>query len=201
MMRFITFEGIDGSGKSTQLERLAEALRRQGQPVLVTRDPGGTDLGREIRQILLHHPGFVADRCELFLYLADRAQHVAEKIKPALDSGQIVLCDRYVDSTLAYQGGGRGLPIDEIKRLNDFVSGGLTPDKTFLLDAPVPELLARAKNRGSADRLERESVAFYERIRAGFLAQAQAEPNRIQVIDALQPADIIHQHILASLPY
>ncbi len=191
---FITFEGIDGSGKSTQLAAVAERLTQQGYDVVITRDPGGTALGSQLRQILLHHPDFVSDRCELFLYLADRAQHVDERIRPALAQGQVVLCDRYIDSTVAYQGGGRGLPIEEIHRMNAFAIQGMVPELTFLLDAPVPLLLSRAKSRSDADRLEQETVTFYEAVRQQYLTLAQANPDRIVVVDASQPlADIAPQ--------
>lgn len=198
---FITFEGIDGSGKSTQLEHLAKVLEEKGCSVVVTRDPGGTLLGQELRQILLHHPGFVSPRCELFLYLADRAQHVDEVIRPALAKGQIVLCDRYIDSTVAYQGGGRGLPVEEIHRMNAFATGNLKPDQTFLFDAPVDVLLHRAKKRSDADRLEQETVAFYERVRQQYLALAQAEPDRFVVIDATQSISQIQETLLARLRF
>ncbi len=201
---FITFEGIDGSGKSTQLQRLAAALEGQGFPVLCTRDPGGTELGREIRHILLHRPGYVSPQCELFLFMADRAQHVDELIRPALAEGKIVLCDRFIDSTVAYQGGGRGLPIEDIHQLNAMATGGLKPDKTLLFDAPVDILLRRAKNRSDADRLEQEDIDFYERIRSQYLALAQAEPHRFLIVNAAQPIDAITaqltQQFLPNLP-
>ena len=197
---FITFEGIDGSGKTTQIERLAQVLQAQGHSVVQTRDPGGTDIGRQLRQILLHHPGYVSPRCELFLYLADRAQHVDELIRPALAEGKIVLCDRYIDSTAAYQGGGRGLALAEIHRMNDIATGGLKPDKTFLFDAPVDILLHRAKNRTAADRLEQEQVSFFEMIRSQYLALAQAEPKRIMVVDATQSPETIHAELINALP-
>lgn len=197
---FITFEGIDGSGKSTQMTLLAEALEKSGYLVVITRDPGGTPVGQELRQILLHHPGFVAPWCELFLYLADRAQHVAEVIQPALHAGKIVLCDRYLDSTLAYQGGGRGLPLMEIRQMNALATQGLLPDKTFLLDAPVPVLLHRAKNRSHADRLEQETLDFYENVRRQYLQLAQEEPQRFAILDATQPIDALQTQILAALP-
>ncbi len=197
---FITFEGIDGSGKSTQLEFLAKELHARGHSVIKTRDPGGTEIGQELRQILLHHPGFVSQRCELFLYLADRSQHVDEVILPALEAGKIVLCDRYIDSTVAYQGGGRGLPIDEIHRMNTLATNGLKPDKTILLDAPVEMLLDRAKSRSDADRLEQETIQFYQQVRMQYLALAQAEPNRFIVLDATQPISEIQKQLLQALP-
>jgi dTMP kinase len=197
---FITFEGIDGSGKSTQMALLAQTLQEKGYSVLMTRDPGGTEIGQELRKILLHHPGFVSPICELFLYLADRAQHVAEKIRPAIAQGQIVLCDRYVDSTVAYQGGGRGLPIEEIQRMNALATENLLPDRTFLLDAPAEILLNRAKNRSSADRLEQETVHFYEKVREQYLALARDNPKRFVVLDATEPVEAIQQKLLAAFP-
>jgi dTMP kinase len=197
---FITFEGIDGSGKSTQLEYLAKTLQTEGFSVITTRDPGGTRLGQELRRILLHHDGFVSPRCELFLYLADRAQHVEELLQPALAAGKVVLCDRYIDSTIAYQGGGRGLPMEEICRMNDLATHHLKPDKTFLLDAPVETLLNRAQKRSNADRLEQETVHFYERVRQQYLALAAKEPERFVVLDATQPIEHLQALINESLP-
>ncbi len=196
---FITFEGIDGSGKTTQLEQLAQILKQQGKNVLVTRDPGGTELGRELRCILLHHPGHIVPISELLLYVADRAQHVEEVIRPALAQGKIVLCDRFTDSTVAYQGGGRGLSIPEIQHLNALATDGLKPDFTFLFDAPVELLLRRTKNRGESDRLEQEDIEFYERVRNQYLAIAAAEPNRIKILDASTSITVLQQQLLTSL--
>ncbi len=196
---FITFEGIDGSGKTTQWELLADHLRRQGVPCLQTRQPGGTELGQAFRQILLHHEGFLSDRCELFLYFADRAQHVTQAIRPALEAGEIVLCDRYTDSTMAYQGGGRGLSLDFIQTLNAFATQGLMPEKTFLFDGPVEALLHRAKTRSEQDRLEGETVDFYERIRQQYLALAHMEPSRFVVIDATQSVAAIQIQVFETL--
>jgi len=197
---FITFEGIDGSGKSTQLELLAEALKAEGKPVVVTREPGGSELGQTLRQILLHHPGFISSRCELFLYLADRAQHVETLIRPALAENKIVLCDRFIDSTVAYQGLGRRLSVEEIQRMNAMATGGLQPDKTILLDAPVEVLLHRAKNRSEADRLEQETVDFYANVRQQYLTLAHAEPDRFLVLDATLPIEEIQKSLLLCLP-
>jgi dTMP kinase len=196
---FITLEGIDGSGKSTQMQRLAARLQEAGETVVVTRDPGGTPLGQKLRHILLHHDGFIAPHTELFLYLADRAQHVAELIRPALDEGKVVLCDRYLDSTFAYQGGGRGFPLKEIASLNELATGGLMPDRTLLFDGPVDLLLGRANHRGQADRLEQETHDFYERVRRQYLALAQADPNRIKVLNATLPLDDLEQAVQAAL--
>lgn len=196
---FITFEGLDGSGKSTQLELLAQTLQQAGHAVVTTRDPGGTAIGRELRQILLHHPGEVSPRCELFLFLADRAQHVDEVIHPALAQGKILLCDRYIDSTVAYQGGGRGLPVEEIHRMNALATGNLKPDKTFLFDAPVELLLHRAKSRSNADRLEQETLRFYEGTRRQYLALAQEEPHRFVVLDAMESVEALQARLLEIL--
>lgn len=181
------------------MQLLADILSRHGVEVVVTRDPGGTPLGRQLREILLHHPGFVSPRCELFLYLADRAQHVDQVIRPALAESKTVLCDRYVDSTVAYQGGGRGLSVEAIIQMNRLATENLMPDKTILLDAPVEILLHRAKNRGEADRLEQETVTFYEKVRKQYLALAQGDPNRFIVLDAAQPVDVIQQHLVDAL--
>lgn len=193
---FITFEGIDGSGKTTQLEALRVALEALGVPVLVTRDPGGTPIGQALRQILLHHTDPISPRCELFLYLADRAQHVDEKIRPALAQGTVVLCDRYVDSTVAYQGGGRGLDVAMIEALNQQATEGLMPHLTLWFDGEVTTLLARAKQRSAADRFEQLEVEFYQRVRHQYQALAQHHPDRMKVIDATLPPDSVLQQVL-----
>ncbi len=193
MIRFITFEGGDGTGKTTQLKALESHLQGKGRSCVSTREPGGTSLGKLIRQVLLEvgkQP--IASPTELFLYLADRAQHVQEVILPAIDGGKIVLCDRYTDSTLAYQGYGRGIDLDLLRQLNEFANRGVKPDLTLLLDCPVELGLSRTaqrqSNAGSArsreDRFEREKVEFHEKVRAGFLAMARAEPERFRIIDA-----------------
>ncbi|MCA9840759.1 MAG: dTMP kinase [Cyanobacteria bacterium HKST-UBA03] len=208
---FISFEGIDGSGKSTQIGLLQAVLEAEGRSVVVTRDPGGTPLGRELRQILLHHKGEVAPGCELFLYLADRAQHVVTLIRPALAEGKVVLCDRFVDSTVAYQGGGRGMDGGMIDRLNQQATEGLVPDKTILLDGSVETLLGRARSRATAtatakatipdqtDRFETLDVAFYERVRAQYLNLAKESPARFIVVNAVQPPESVHQDIIRAL--
>lgn len=193
MIRFITFEGGDGTGKTTQLKALESHLRDKGRSCISTREPGGTSLGKLIRQVLLEvgkQP--IASPTELFLYLADRAQHVQEVILPAIDGGKIVLCDRYTDSTLAYQGYGRGIDLDLLRQLNEFANRGVKPDLTLLLDCPVELGLSRTAQRqpitdsarGREDRFEREKVEFHEKVRAGFLAMANAEPERFRIIDA-----------------
>jgi len=189
---FITFEGIEGCGKSTQLALLAAALQERSSPVTVTREPGGTRAGDAIRRLLLDTsaPG-LDPLAELLLYLADRAQHVRETVKPALAAGRIVLCDRFSDSTIAYQGYGRGGDVARIRLLDEVARDGCRPDLTFLLDCPVSLGLERVRTRAATpegtDRLEREPDAFHERVHAGFLKLAAAEPDRIVVIDSRLP--------------
>ena len=204
MIRFITFEGGDGTGKTTQLEALENYLTARGLSCISTREPGGTSLGKLIRQVLLEagkQP--IASPTELFLYLADRAQHIHEIIISALQQGKIVLCDRHTDSTLAYQGYGRGIDLTLLRSLNDIASSGIKPDLTFLLDCPVQTGLSRTDQRKSRsvsglnreDRFEREDVQFHERVRAGFLELAQAEPCRFRVVDASRPAAEVAKEI------
>ena len=204
MIRFVTFEGIDGTGKTTQLKALEKHLQARRRSCVITREPGGTSLGNLIRQVLLEvgkHP--VASPTELFLYLADRAQHVQDVILPALNAGKIVLCDRYTDSTLAYQGYGRGIDLKLLRRLNEFADGGVQPDLTFLLDCPVALGLSRTAQRqrtvatgeSHEDRFEREKLDFHERVRAGFLDIARAEAPRFRIIDAARSAEEVAQEI------
>ena len=204
MIRFITFEGGDGTGKTTQIKALESHLRDKGRSCVSTREPGGTSLGKLIRQVLLevgNQP--IASPTELFLYLADRAQHVQEVILPAIDEGKIVLCDRYTDSTLAYQGYGRGIDLDLLRQLNEFANRGVKPDLTLLLDCPVDLGLSRTAQRqsntdsarGREDRFEREKVEFHEKVRAGFLAMARAEPERFRIIDASRSVEQVSREI------
>ena len=203
MIRFITFEGGDGSGKTTQLKALESYLIARGKSCLSTREPGGTSLGELIRQVLLEvskQP--ITSPTELFLYLADRAQHIHEVIIPALEQGKIVLCDRHTDSTLAYQGYGRGIDLGLLRSLNDIASQGIKPDLTLLFDCPVEIGLSRTARRQShtasgrnEDRFEREKIEFHERVRAGFLELARAEPNRFRIIDAARSAKEVGQEI------
>jgi dTMP kinase len=202
MVPLITFEGGEGTGKSTQIRLAEDYLRQQGRACVVTREPGGTELGRLIRKFLLEvGENEIAAPTELFLYLADRAQHVQQIIRPALAAGHIVLCDRFTDSTLAYQGYGRGLELEWLRRLNETATGGLRPNLTVLLDCAVEAALARAagrRDRGvdtAEDRFEREEIEFHERIRSGFLKLAAQEPERYRVIDTSAPMMIIAQRI------
>ncbi|MGZ8443986.1 MAG: dTMP kinase [Candidatus Binatia bacterium] len=197
MVRFVTFEGGDGSGKTTQIRALESYLSSLGRVCLVTREPGGTDLGVMLRRVLLEAGGApIAPSSELFLYLADRAQHVSEVIRPAVAAGKIVLCDRFTDSTLAYQGYGRALDLGLLRKFNSVADDGTRPDLTFLLDCPIEVGLGRTASRQAQsqvdvpkeDRFEREQMEFHERVRAGFLDLARQEPSRIRVIDAAQPA-------------
>lgn len=212
MIRFISFEGGDGSGKTTQLKLLESYLASKGMACCCTREPGGTTLGRMLRKVLLEvDQKEISSPTELFLYLADRAQHVQEVISPALERGTIVLCDRFSDSTLAYQGFGRGIELDLLRRLNRLASCGLIPDLTFLLDCPVDVGLWRIRKQVTAtlrsgasakaerplgqDRFEREEVEFHERVRRGFLDLARAEPDRFCVVDALGSIEQVHNQI------
>lgn len=195
MAPFITFEGIEGSGKTTQIRLLAERLTDQNQQVVQTREPGGCPIADQIRGILLHPDNASMDsRTELLLYAAARAQHIEQIIRPALKTGKIVLCDRFTDATLAYQGDGRGLNRDLILQLNRLATGNCLPDLTLLFDMPVEIGLGRAKQRetetqdSSEGRFEREKFDFHQRIREGYLALAKAEPQRIRIIDAEKPA-------------
>ena len=180
---FVTFEGVDGSGKSLMLKLAAQKLRSLGYDVLCTMEPGGSPLGQKLRSIILDSPyGSVDPRSEALLYAADRALHVAHVIKPALAEGRVVLCDRYEDSSYAYQGGGRNVELEDIRRLNDFATYGVRPDATFLLDLPAETALGRL--HGPKDRIEQEDISFFEDIAAAYRRLAAAEPNRFYVIDA-----------------
>jgi len=189
--KFITVEGIEGVGKSTNMEYVQEALVAAGIEVVLTREPGGTELGEKIRGLLLdHRNGSMVDDTELLLMFAARAQHLAEVIEPSLAAGKWVLCDRFTDATFAYQGGGRGIAMDRIAELEQWVQGGLRPDATLLLDAPVEVGLARAAGRPqAADRFEREKQAFFEKVRQAYLNMATEQSQRYHIIDASQPLD------------
>lgn len=193
---FVTFEGLDGSGKSTQAELLRARLEAEGEPVVATREPGGTELGERIRDLVLHG-GHVAPWAEALLYAASRAQHVDEVIRPALDRGATVICDRYVDSSVAYQGAGRGLGLERVLELNLVAVGGLLPDRTFLLlldPAHVPARLDREH-----DRLEREGDDFRARVDAGYRDLAERFPDRIVVLDGTTPRDSLAEEVYGAL--
>jgi dTMP kinase len=193
----IAFEGTEGSGKSTQIRLAAEALERDGHPLCLTVEPGGTALGRRLREVLLGPSQPVpAPLAELFLYLADRAQHVSEIILPALDTGQVVLTDRYSASTIAYQGYGRGIDLDTVTRVDEWARGGLSPHLTILLDCPVRVGLGRARG---TDRFHAELEAFHERVRRGFLALAEAGGDAWRVIDATATRAAVHAEVLAAV--
>ncbi|WP_258371704.1 dTMP kinase [Curtobacterium sp. MCBD17_023] len=198
---FITLEGGDGAGKTTQAERLEQWLVDHGLEVVRTREPGGTPLGQRIREIVLHERGHVAPRAEALLYAADRAHHVETVVRPALARGAVVLQDRYIDSSVAYQGVARGLGAEQIRTVSDWAADGLTPDLTVLLDLDVSVGRARvAAARGDVfDRLESEAETFHETVRAAFLAMAGAEPERFLVVDAAEPADTVQGHIRAAV--
>ena len=191
---FITFEGGDGCGKTTQINLLDEYLRQKGYKTLLTREPGSKGLGVKLREILLNYDGEVSPVCESFLFLADRAQHVDCIIKPALEEGVIVLCDRHTDSTVAYQGYGRGLDLEQIHNLNKIATSGLKPDLTIVLDVDVETSQKRVGSE--KDRMESAGVEFFERVRQGFLEIAKQEPERVKVVDSTQSIQEIHKEIL-----
>lgn len=198
--KFISLEGGEGAGKSTLLAGLQKHLVGQGVTLVQTREPGGTPLGEAVRAIVLDpaHRGMSAE-AELLLMFASRAQLVRECIEPALAAGQWVLCDRFTDASYAYQGGGRGVPVERIATLEQWATGGLTPDLTLLLDLPVATGRARAAGRGEADRIEIEADAFFERVRAAYRARAAAQPERFRVIDAsLTPDDVLAASVDAT---
>lgn len=177
---FITFEGIDGCGKTTQIELLKQDLEKKGYTVIVTREPGAKGLGEKLREILLNYDGEVSSNCESFLFLADRAQHIDTIIKPAIDKGTIVLCDRHTDSTVAYQGYGRQLNLEQIYQLNKIATNGIIPDITFVLDIDIDTSLKRiGKGR---DRMENSGREFFERVRKGYIEISNQEPQRVKLI-------------------
>jgi dTMP kinase len=188
---FITLEGGDGSGKSTQLRLLAQWLADGGHTVVESREPGGTDLGIELREIILHRRGYIAPRAEALIYAADRAHNIATKVRPALERGEVVLQDRYFDSSVAYQGAGRVLDPTQVRDLSLWATEGLVPDVTVLLDLPTAEGRERLGARTKYDRLEAEKDDFHDRVRAAYLDLAAAEPERFLVIDATLPVEQI----------
>ena len=190
---FITFEGGDGSGKTTQIEKLSAWLKGRGHAVCVTREPGGTELGLQLRQIILHSTDFISPRAEALLYAADRAHHIRTLVRPALERGEIVVQDRYLDSSVAYQGAGRVLDPAEVENLSLWGVEGLLPDLTVLLDVPAQVAKDRqAKTERSFDRLEAEDLDFHERVRGAYLERAKAYPKRFLVVDGTLPIDDIH---------
>ena len=202
--RFITVEGGEGAGKSSNLAFVQALLEAAGKPVLFTREPGGTPLGESIRELLLGHQHTgMADETELLLMFAARAEHLHRKILPALAQGTWVLCDRFTDASYAYQGAGRGIPREKITLLENFVQGGLRPDLTLLLDLPVETGLARAGSRSAPDRFEQEARDFFDKVRQGYLRIAAEEPQRVRIIDAspalqqvqAQIAEVIHDFL------
>ena len=197
---FITFEGIDGSGKSTQLRMLASELRLRGLEVVTTREPGGTPLGIRLREALLDSQEQVDPLAELLLYAADRAQHVRALVRPALETGHIVLSDRYADATVAYQGAGRGFSPELIAEVVALATGGLKPDLTLIFDLPISESTARRARRTNHerhdDRLDAEDPTFHMRVRDAYLQIAAAEPERVRVIDASRSVEEIHARVM-----
>ncbi len=197
---FITLEGPEGAGKTTNREFLAAELERQGYKVVLSREPGGTELAEKIRQLLLdQHQEPMAVNTELLLMFAARAQHLQQLILPALAAGNVVLCDRFTDATYAYQGYGRGLALEKIAQLEQFVQGSLRPDLTLLFDLPVEEGMARAKQRGRLDRFEQEDIEFFQRVRQGYLQLAAEQPQRYMVLDAAKPLEQVRQQLVPIL--
>ena len=194
MSLFITFEGADGCGKTTQIELLDKYLQEKGFKTLVTREPGAKGLGEKLREILLNYDGEVSPNCESFLFLADRAQHVDCVIKPALKKGIIVLCDRHTDSTVAYQGYGRQLDIEQIKKLNGIAVNGLKPDLTIVFDIDIETSMQRVGK--TKDRMESAGTEFFNRVRNGYLAIAKEEPNRVKVINSADSIENIHKQVV-----
>lgn len=193
---FITVEGGEGVGKTTNMDFLEEHLRRQGVDLVVTREPGGSELGEDLRHLLLQPRNeVVSPTAELLMMFAARAQHISELIEPALAAGRWVLCDRFTDATYAYQSGGRGLPRDKIRSLEHLVQGELRPDYTLLLDAPVGVGMARARGRGELDRFEQEEVAFFERVRATYLQLAEQSSGRYRLIDASDSLEEVQRQL------
>ncbi|NBT58908.1 dTMP kinase [bacterium] len=210
---FISFEGGEGGGKSTQIRRLTSVLRKNKIPFVVTLEPGGTAIGKKIRELLLNPKNKkLSQRAELYLYEADRAQHVEEVVKPALEAGKVVITDRYADSSTVYQGICRGLGVSWTEKLNDFATGGIYPDLVIVLDIPETIGLARVKARLSSDpklhgkrrvvkmdRLEREKQSFHRKVRKGFIALSKKHPKRITLLDATQAPDEVSRQILEEI--
>jgi len=198
--KFITVEGIEGAGKTTCMQVVTEVIEHQGINAIHTREPGGTDLGEDLRNLLLGHKHTgMSDDAELLMMFAARAQHIAQKIKPALDVGKWVLCDRFTDATYAYQGYGRGIPLEKIASLENWIQGALRPDLTLLMDLPVEVGMERAGKRSAPDRFESEAWDFFERIRKGYLSIAAEQPSRVKVIDASQDLANVQVQVRAAV--
>lgn len=194
---FITFEGADGCGKTTQLKLLAEYLTNKGYKVIMTREPGAKGLGEKVREILLNYDGEVSDRCESFLFLADRAQHIDMIINPAIAKGKIVLCDRHTDSSVAYQGYGRGLSIERINMLNNLAVNGRYPNMTLVFDIDVETSMERVGDE--KDRMESAGMEFFNRVRNGYLEIAKQEPERVKVLDARKSIEDVHRDVIGLI--
>lgn len=194
---FITFEGIDGCGKTTQIRLLKDFFEKQGKKVILTREPGAKGLGEKLREILLNYDGEVSSKCESFLFLADRAQHIDTIIKPAVERGEIVLCDRHTDSTVAYQGYGRGVDIEQISSLNNLATGGMKPDLTFIFDIDIDTSLSRVGKE--KDRMESAGIEFFKKVREGYLDIAKKEPDRVKLINGLDSIENIHKHVISEI--
>ena len=193
--RFISFEGIDGAGKSTQLEWVTDLLDKRGVAVTVTREPGGTALGEKLRDILLHGKESVLPETEALLMFAARREHIDKVIVPALERGEVVLCDRFTDATIAYQGGGSGVDIAKLEVLENWVHGDLQPDLTLYFDLPIEVAKQRINGTRTADRFERETDYFFERVRQAYLERARAHPQRIRIIDANASPEVINKQL------
>jgi dTMP kinase len=201
--KFITFEGIDGSGKSTQLAMLATYLRSLGIELLITCEPGGTPLGRSLRAAFLETEETVAPMAELLAFAADRAQHVEYLIKPAIAAGEIVISDRYSDATEAYQGAGRGFAMDSVQKVIELATGGLKPDLTLFFDIPVEQAVRRMSDRDESqatrNRMDEETAEFYDRVRTAYLAIKEREPERFKIVDATGTVDDIHARVVEAV--
>lgn len=191
---FVTFEGVDGCGKTTQMKLLAEYLTNHGYEVVITREPGAKGLGEKIRDILLHYDGEVSSKAESFLFLADRAQHIDKLVNPSVKEGKIVLCDRHTDSTIAYQGYGRGVDIEQLKVLNSLAVGNRVPDLTFVFDIDVETSMSRVGSE--MDRMEASGKEFFNKVRQGYLDIAASEPERVKVIDAKRSVSEISREVV-----
>lgn len=196
---FITLEGPDGGGKTTQAQQLARWFRLYGRETVITREPGGTATAESIRKLVLDPALDLSPETETLLQLAARADHVDQVIRPALEAGKVVICDRFTDSTMVYQGILRDMDLDQLRKLNDFATRGLRPDVTLLLDGDPRELVKRRENRGTVDKFELQGLAYQDRIRAGYLRLAQEEPERILVVDALREPEVVTEEIICSL--